>query len=135
MLAVFAGLWFFQGCPVSVTGPTESSARSKIETELNKWVAGDRETKAADTVWRANLYEPPLSYRIRNVFPTKPDLSVDAFVALSKKDRPGDNGKAFRFNVDVDFPSKAGTVLTQVRRYTLTWVECWNDWDVKVENE
>jgi hypothetical protein len=50
-----------------------------------------------------------------------------------KKASPEHNAPAFKIIVDVDFKSQADTVLTKVEKYTLTWVQSINDWDIHEE--
>jgi hypothetical protein len=106
-----------------------------MQVELDKWVAGDRESQAAGFNWRISGSDAPLSYKLRNVFPTAPDLSIEMITRLDKekKECPKHDVPAFKVIVDVDFQSKAGTVLTKVEKYTLTWIPSINDWDVHDE--
>jgi hypothetical protein len=137
LVLVIVGVCLFGGCSdlLPSSGPTESSARAKIQKELDKWVAGDKDSRAAGFRWKIRGSDPPLSYKIRNAFSTASDVSTDMLMKLDKekKERPQKDAPAFKIIVDVDFQSQAGTVLTKVEKYTLTWVQSINDWDINEE--
>ena len=114
-----------QGC--GATGPTENSARSRIEAELKKWVAG-KDSEVSTFEARLNLHSFPISYSIRTIVPAEPKLPID--VMAKYPDAIGKNVPAFRVIVDVDFKSKAGTPLTKVVEYNVTWVNEMNDWAI-----
>jgi len=119
-------LAILQGCG-GLSGPTENSARSKIEGELDKWVDGTR-SKASTFEARSNLYSPPIGYSIRTVIPAEPKLPLN--VMAEYPDAIGEDVPAFRIIVDVDFRSKAGTPLPKIIEYHLTWVNEMNDWAI-----
>ena len=114
-----------QGC--GSTGPTENSARTRIEAELKKWVAG-KDSEASTFEARSNLHSFPISYSIRTVVPAEPKLPLD--VMAKYPDAIGKDVPAFRIVVDVDFKSQAGTPLTKVVEYNVTWVNEMNDWAI-----
>jgi len=100
----------------------EKSARNKMMEELDKWVQG-KESKVT-RIMRFFGYTPPLSYKIRNVIPTKRHV-------LSFTD---ENAPAFRFVIDLDFQTEANTIKTEVGDYTLTWITKSGEWDIE-END
>ena len=115
-----------QGC--GATGPTENSARSRIGAELKKWVAG-QDSEVSTFEARLNLHNAPISYSIRTIVPAEPKLPID--VMAKYPDAIGKDVPAFRVIVDVDFKSKAGTPLTKVVEYNVTWVNEMNDWAIR----
>jgi hypothetical protein len=68
---------------------------------------------------RINLHQEPISYEIRSVVPDEPDfLAYDKSRELPKDWR---SWPAFKLNVAIEWKSQAGTPLTNVTTYTLTW--------------
>ena len=116
-----------QGCG-ELSGPTENKARVKIEGELDKWVAGTK-SEASTFEARLNLHSFPISYSIRTIVPAEPKLPLD--VMADYPDAIGEDVPTFRVIVDVDFKSKAGSPLTKVVEYHVTWVNEMNDWAIR----
>ncbi len=114
------------GCGKS-SGPTESSARAAIRSELDKWMSGS-DSKASTFEARSKLYDLPISYSIRTVASTEPRVPTEVLVKYP--DTIDDAGPAFRVVVDVEFKSQAGTPLTKVIEYNLTRIDEMNDWAI-----
>lgn len=115
-----------QGCG-QLTNSTETSAQAKIETELDKWITG-KDSQASTFEARLRLHDLPLSYSIRNVSPTNPRIPTELLVKYPEA--INDDVPAFRIIVDVVFKSKAGTPLTKVVVYNVTWVNEMDDWAI-----
>lgn len=120
-------LTILQGCG-GLSGPTEQSAKAKIKGELDNWVAGT-DSQASTFESRYKLHDFPISYSIRTIVPAEPKLPVE--VMADYPEAIGDDVPAFRVIVDVDFKSQAGTPLTKVTEYNLTWVNQMKDWTIK----
>ena len=112
------------GCGGPTVG-TERDARKFFDVEFRKWIAGE-ENQLATMMSKIQRHLSPISYDIRSVVPDKPDF-------LAKKegsDLPSDwkEWPAFRFNVAIESKSEAGTPVSKVTTYTLTWnsqEKCW----------
>ncbi len=64
------------GCSIGTKGPNKASAQAKVEEEMDKWMAGQKsETTTLEA--RINVLEPPISYKVRSVVPTEPDIPIE----------------------------------------------------------
>ena len=105
------------GCSGGTTG-TESDARKYLDAEFQKWMAG-KDNDVSTMKSRMQGHQDPISYEIRSVVADEPDiLAYD-----ETRDLPKDasDWPAFRFNVAIEKKSQAGTPLTKITTYTLTW--------------
>lgn len=103
------------GCSAETVG-TEAAARKHFDTEFKKWMAGQE--NSVSTIASIGAKEP-ISFDIRSVVPDKPDfLAYDKAGELPKDWK---TWPAYRFNVAIEWKSKAGTPTTDVATYNLTW--------------
>ncbi len=116
------------GCSTGINGPNKASAQARVEAEMDKWMAGQKsETTTLEA--RIHVLEPPISYKVRSVIPTEPDIPIEVLAdnrGMKQKGIP-----AFQVVVDIDFRSQAKTEITKVVRYNLTWVDEIGDWTIK----
>ncbi len=118
------------GCSTDSTGPTKAAAQAKAEAKMDKWMSGQK-SKTTTFEARSRALEPPISYKVRSVVPTEPDIPIDVLA-----EHPGvkqDGIPAFQVVVDIDFRSQDKTEITEVVRYNLTWVEEIGEWTVEEE--
>ncbi|WLD14682.1 hypothetical protein [Planctellipticum variicoloris] len=105
------------GCSAHTVG-TEAAARKFFDVEFQKWMAGEKNS-VSTMVSRISMHQEPISYEIRSVVPDEPDfLAYDKAHELPKDWR---TWPAFKLNVAIEWKSQAGTPLTNVTTYTLTW--------------
>ncbi len=93
-----------QGCG---SPDSESSANQKLQAEINKWMAGEK-SEASTMESRVNSGAPPVGYQIKSVVGQKARYIAHA-------------GPDYRFNIDVEYKSEAGTPLHKVTTYALIW--------------
>jgi hypothetical protein len=105
------------GCSGNAPG-TEDAARKHFDSEFKKWMAG-QESSATTMMAKVKGTLAPISYDVRSVLPDEPDfLANDPSHELPKDWR---SWPAFRFNIAIEWKSQAGTPLTDITTYTLTW--------------
>ena len=112
------------GCSAGGVG-TEADARKFVDTEFGKWIAG-KETAVSTMASRTQDQSDPISYEIRSVAPDEPD-----FLACEDEDKLPKNWRtwpAFRFNIAIEHKSKAGTPVTKISTYNLTWNSTEGKW-------
>lgn len=105
------------GCSAAADG-TETAARSHFDGEFKKWMAG-QENSVSTMLSRVGGLLEPISYDVRSVVTDEPDV-----LACQDAEKLPDDWKtwpAYRFNVAIEWKSKAGTPVTKVTTYTLTW--------------
>lgn len=103
------------GCGALTAPDSESAARSHLDKEFQKWIAGE----ASSVSMIEAIGAVPISYRVKSVVKDKPDsLSFNTEGDLPKG---WENWPAYKFNVVAEFKSQAGTPLDKVATYTLTW--------------
>ena len=110
------------GVSTGSTAGTEALAREHFDAEFKKWMAG-QENEVATMKSRLETLLAPISYDVRSVVPDKPDM-VAVAADYSKNGSPTEvSGEwtAWRFNVAIEWKSKAGTPVEKVATYTLTW--------------
>ncbi len=105
------------GCMAKQEG-TEAAARSYFDVEFKKWMEGTTNT-VSTMQSRIGLHQEPISYDVRSVVSGDPD-----FLACQDTEKlPPDwrTWPAYKFNVAIEWKSKAGAPVTDVSTYTLTW--------------
>lgn len=105
------------GCSANTVG-TESAARKYFDAEFQKWIAGETSAVATKRSQRMML-DPPISYDLRSIVPSEPDVLACQDTGNLPKDWK--DWPAFKLNVAIEWKSEAGTPLTKVMSYTLTW--------------
>jgi hypothetical protein len=105
------------GCSADSSG-TEAAARKHFDTEFKKWMAGQENSAATMTSKVRGLLDP-ISYDVRSVVTDEPHFAAYKEGATLPEDWK--TWPAFRFNVAIEWKSKAGTPLTDVTTYTLSW--------------
>lgn len=108
---------YLAGCSGGALG-TEAEARKFYDAEFKKWIAGQENLVATMESKIANKADP-VSYTVRSVVPDEPDFQAQD----RAKEKPKDwrACPVYRFNVAIEWNSKAGTPLTKITTYTLTW--------------
>ena len=114
------------GCSVNPPG-TEIAARKHFDAEFKKWMAGEK-NEVSTLKSRGNRLKEPISYDIRSVVKGDPDV-------LAYKDNaqfPDDwkTWPAYKLNVAIEWKSQAGTPLTDIATYTMTWNTAEKRWYV-----
>ncbi len=106
----------FAGCSAPTPAGTETDARRQFDAEFKKWMSG-QESQVATMESAGKLL--PISYDIRSVVADEPTV----FSHASGSDLPDDwkSWPAYRFNVAIEWKSKAGTPVEKVTTYTATW--------------
>jgi hypothetical protein len=105
------------GCSTNPIG-TEAAARSFFQAEFQKWIAGESSAVATKRSQRL-LLAPPISYDIRSVARSEPD--VLACQDTAKLPTDWNTWPAFKLNVAIEWKSDDGSPMTNVTRYWLTW--------------
>ena len=105
------------GCMANQEG-SESAARNYLDSEFNKWMAGETNTVSTMKA-RINSHEEPISYDIRSVVDGDPDFL--ACEDASKLPKDWKTWPAFKLNVAIEWKSQAGSPMTNIASYTLTW--------------
>ena len=105
------------GCMANQEG-TEAAARTYFDVEFRKWMAGTTNT-VSTMQSRIGMHQEPISYDIRSVVDGDPDFL--AFQDAAKLPKDWKTWPAYKFNVAIEWKSKAGGPLTDVTTYTLTW--------------
>jgi hypothetical protein len=105
------------GCSDSSEG-TPAAARKYLDAEFTKWISG-QENDVTTMSSRTRGLAEPIRYDIRSFVPDKPDM----FASKSVATLPGNwkTWPAYKANVAIEWKSQAGTPLTNVTTYTLTW--------------
>ncbi len=105
------------GCSAGSAG-SEQAAKSHFQSEFNKWIAGES-SEVTTMNYRINDLVAPIGYDIRSIVTDDPDPLAFG----SSGDLPEDwrNWPAYKFNVAIEWKSKAGTPLEKVTTYSLTW--------------
>lgn len=116
------------GCtgPGQVQEGSEEAARRHLAAEMDKWMA-DQESEAK--TMKGAVLAPPVGYEFRSVVPDEPD-----FMARGERTDLQTNYKswpAYKFNVYIEWRSKAETPLEKVTVYTLTWNPHEKKWYVR----
>ncbi len=105
------------GCTANTAG-SEAAARNHFDSEFKKWMAGQANTVSTMSSRTRGLSEP-ISYEIRSMMSDKPDLL--AFKDPEKFPKDWESWPAYKANVAIEWKSQAGTPLTKITTYTLTW--------------
>lgn len=105
------------GCGTDSPG-TEAAARKYYDAEFKKWMAGETNTVSTMKSRIGSLQEP-ISYDIRSIVTGEPDFLACQDAANLPKDWR--TWPAYKLNVAIEWKSQAGTPLTNVTTYTLTW--------------
>jgi len=114
------------GCSTNSVG-TEAAARSFFHTEFQKWIASESSAVATKRSQR-QLLAPPISYDLRSIVRDKPDFLACQDTANLPKDWK--TWPAFRLNVAIEWKSEAGSPMTDVTTYLLTWNSAEKQWYV-----
>ena len=105
------------GCSANSEG-TEAAARKYFDAEFTKWMAGEK--NAVSTMQsRVRLLKEPISYDVRSIVSGDPD--VLAFQNTAQLPEDWKTWPAYKLNVAIEWKSQAGTPLTDITSYTLTW--------------
>lgn len=103
------------GCGALTAPDGEGAARSHLDKEFQKWMAGEDSSVSMIQAIGA----VPISYRVKSVVKDKPHpMSLETASDLPKG---WEKWPAYKFNVVVEFKSNAGTPVEKVTTYTLTW--------------
>lgn len=116
------------GCSAGDKPGSEAAARKYFDGEFQKWIAGQENT-ITTMDFRTRALQTPLTYDVRSVATDKPDpLAFD-----KAGDLPNDwkLWPVYKFNVAIEWKSEAGTPLTKVTTYTLTWNSHEQKWYVQ----
>ena len=70
---------------------------------------------------RGARLDPPIGYEIRSVVPDKPKFGAWVEETDVQTVTDWDSWPAYKFNVYIEWRSKADTPLEKVTIYTLTW--------------
>ena len=105
------------GCMANQEG-SEAAARNYLDSEFNKWMAGETNTVSTMKA-RINSHEEPISYDIRSVVDGDPDFL--ACEDASKLPKDWKTWPAYKLNVAIEWKSQAGSPMTNIASYTLTW--------------
>lgn len=105
------------GCMASQEG-SETAARNYFDSEIKKWMAGESNT-VSTMQSRIQSLEEPISYDIRSVVDGDPDFL--ACQDTSKLPKDWKTWPAYKLNVAIEWKSQAGSPLTKITSYTLTW--------------
>ena len=111
------------GCSTGSTPDgSEAAARDYFDAEFRKWIGG-QETEVSTMMSQISGFKNPISYDVRSVVPDKPDaLAIVADGRKFDEVQPEKEGwTAWKFNVAIEWESQAGTPLTRISTYTLTW--------------
>ena len=108
------------GCSTGSTAGSEAEARKHLDAEFRKWMGG-HESQVETLESSLENRMDPISYDVRSVVPDKPDL-----LAAIGENNPGGSDDyslwpAWRFNVAIEWKSRAGTPIEKVTTYRLTW--------------
>jgi hypothetical protein len=99
--------------------------------ELNKWISG---AKSEATTLDARLrLARPVAFEIKNVLPGK----AAVLASLQEAETPSKEFEAYptyRANVGLEFESQAGTPLTKIATFTLTWSTKRKVWYIREED-
>ncbi len=125
------GVWLLAmalmvGCSTNPVG-TESAARNFFDAEFQKWIAGESSAVATKRSQRMML-APPISYDIRSVARSEPDLLACQDTAKLPADWK--TWPAFKLNVAIEWKSEDGSPMTNVTKYWLTWNSAEQRWYV-----
>lgn len=108
------------GCSAAtrVEEGSEQAAREYFAAEFDKWMA-NQESEAM--TMRGVILAPPVGYQFRSVVAEEGELGswttgTDVKTVVDYASWP-----AYRFNVYIDWKSKADTPLETVTTYNLTW--------------
>ena len=112
------------GCSTNTVG-TESAARKYFQTEFQKWMAGETSAVATKRS-QALLLAPPISYDIRSIVQGEPDFLASNHTGKLPADWK--TWPAFKLNVAIEWKSEAGTPMTKVTTYLLTWNSAEKRW-------
>ena len=105
------------GCSVNSPG-TEAAARKHFDSEFKKWMAGQENT-VSTMKSRIGALKEPISYDIRSVVSGEPDFLACQDAAKLPEDWR--SWPAHKLNVAIEWKSQAGTPLTGITTYTMTW--------------
>ena len=117
------------GCMASQEG-SETAARNYFDSEIKKWMAGESNT-VSTMQSRIQSLEEPISYDIRSVVAGDPDFL--ACEDTSKLPKDWKTWPAYKLNVAIEWKSQAGSPLTKITTYTLTWNTSEKRWYVNEE--
>lgn len=121
LLVILCG--FSGGC----SGGTEASARKHFGNEFTKWMSG-QENEVSTMKSRIDNLLNPIGFDVRSVVQDKPDpLAFDNSHGLPESWK---TWPAWRFNVAIEWKSRAGTPIEKVTTYTLTWNKPEQKWYV-----
>ena len=97
---------------------SETAARNYFDSEIKKWMTGESNT-VSTMQSRIQSLEEPISYDIRSVVDGDPDFLACQDAAKLPKD--WETWPAYKLNVAIEWKSQAGSPLTKITSYTLTW--------------
>lgn len=109
-------LSLLSGCGNGPAG-SEQAAQSYFDSEFQKWIAG-KDSEVSTMAYRLGL-QPPIGYDIRSITGDDPDpLAFDHSYELPENWR---EWPSYKLNVAIEWKSEAGSPLTRVTTYRLTW--------------
>lgn len=117
-LVVLIALTMLCGCQGMTTPGTEAAARQHFSTEFQNWIAG-QESEVATFRFKIQGLALPIGYSVRSVAKDKPDPL--AFERSKGLPEGWEQWPAYKFNVAIEWKSKAGTPIEKISTYTLTW--------------
>lgn len=107
------------GCSIGQNnGGSESAARNHFGTEFKKWISGEQ-NEVSTMEARTRLYKEPISFDIRSIVKDEPDFLATKDTANLPTDWK--SWPAYKLNVAIEWKSKAGTPITSVTTYKMTW--------------
>ena len=105
------------GCAMDSPG-TESAARKYFDAEFQKWIAGEK-NDVSTMESRIKVLKEPISYDIRSIVKSDPEMMAAQDVANRPKD--WESWPAYKVNVNIEWKSKGGAPVKSVASYNLTW--------------
>lgn len=115
------------GCTANSAG-SETAARNHFDSEFKKWMAG-QENSVSTMMSRVRGVKEPISCDVRSVVEDGPDFLACADASKLPKD--WETWPAYRFNVAIEWKSQAGSPMTNIATYTLTWNPTEKRWYVR----
>jgi hypothetical protein len=115
------------GCKYFSSEGSQAAAEAHLQQEMSLWMAGQESATSRADFSNAGL-KPPIGYNVTSIVPVQADL----FAQTVEKPLPPDwkTWPAYQFNIVLQWASEAGTPLTTVVRYNLTWNPIEQKWFV-----
>ncbi len=123
-LTIVVGL---AGCKYFSSEGSQAAAEAHLQQEMSLWMPGQESATSQADYSSAGL-KPPIGYDVTSIVPVQADL----FAQTVEKPLPPDwkTWPAYQFNIVLQWASEAGTPLTTVARFNLTWNPAEQKWFV-----